>query len=190
MAIVSIPSEDRILRDLVEVREYLAGIGIEYAQWESARQFDVSAGQEEILAAYGAEIDRLKQRGGYTTADVIDVSPETPNLESMLSKFNREHWHNEDEVRFIVRGRGVFHIRPRSGAVAAVEVEAGDLIRVPRGTWHWFDLCVDRRIVAIRLFQQPEGWTPHYTDSGLDRNYQPVCLGPLYVPARNQGIQS
>src|SRR5207244_4333895 len=65
----------------------------------------------------------------------------------------------------------------------AIEVEAGELIRVPRGTWHWFDLCADRRIRAIRLFQDPVGWTPHYTDSGVDRNYQPLCLGPSYFPS-------
>ena len=81
----------------------------------------------------------------------------------MLNKFNAEHWHDEDEVRFIVEGRGLFHIHPPDGPVFAIEVEAGDLIRVPRGTHHWFDLCADRRIRAIRLFQDPSGWTPHYT---------------------------
>ena len=34
----------------------------------------------------------------------------------MLAKFSTEHWHDEDEVRFIVRGRGLFHIHPREGA--------------------------------------------------------------------------
>ena len=66
----------------------------------------------------------------------------------------------------------------------AIEVEAGDLIRVPRGTHHWFDLCADRRIRAIRLFQDPSGWTPHYTQSGVDQGFQPVCFGPAYFPAR------
>ena len=87
------------------------------------------------------------------TADVIDVFPDTPNLDAMLTKFSSEHWHDEDEVRFIVEGRGLFHIHPTDGPVFAIEVEAGDLIRVPRGTHHWFDLCGDRRIRAIRLFQ-------------------------------------
>ena len=112
------------------------------------------------------------------TADVIDVKPETPNLDAMLAKFSREHWHDEDEVRFIVEGRGLFHIHPAEGPVFAIEVEAGDLIRVPRGTHHWFDLCAERRIRAIRLFQDPSGWTPHYTDSGIDQGFQPVCFGP------------
>ena len=56
--------------------------------------------------AYAREIDALKARGGYVTADVIDVKPDTPNLDMMLAKFSREHWHDEDEVRFIIEGRG------------------------------------------------------------------------------------
>jgi 1,2-dihydroxy-3-keto-5-methylthiopentene dioxygenase len=102
----------------------------------------------------------------------------------MLARFNTEHWHDEDEVRYIVAGRGLFHVHPQKGPVVAIEVEAGDLIRVPRGTHHWFDLCGDKRIRAIRLFQDTAGWTPHYTKSGADRNYEPVCLGPRYIPAQ------
>jgi 1,2-dihydroxy-3-keto-5-methylthiopentene dioxygenase len=116
------------------------------------------------------------------TADIIDVTPATPGLDAMLAKFSTEHWHDEDEVRFIVRGRGLFHIHPREAPVIAIEVEAGDLIRVPRGTWHWFDLCADRDIRAIRLFQDKAGWTPHYTNSGTDKGYQPVCMGVTYIP--------
>jgi 1,2-dihydroxy-3-keto-5-methylthiopentene dioxygenase len=89
-------------------------------------------------------------------------------------------------VRFIIEGRGLFHIHPQQGAVVAIEVEAGDLVRVPRGTWHWFDLCADRRIRAIRLFQDASGWTPRYTQSGLDRNYMPVCLGPAFIPPQTR----
>jgi len=182
MAVVRIPDENRALSDPAAITTYLAGIGIDYERWEPAHAIGPDAAPEEILTAYSPEIEKLKQRGGYVTADVIDVSPQTPNLETMLAKFNREHWHDEDEVRFIICGRGLFHIHPRQGPVTVIEVEAGDLIRVPRGTWHWFDLCADRRIRAIRLFQDSSGWTPRYTESGVDRSYQPVCLGPSYFP--------
>jgi 1,2-dihydroxy-3-keto-5-methylthiopentene dioxygenase len=183
MAIVRIPDENRTLRDKGEIEDYLAGIGIDYERWDLPKAVEDNASSEEILAIYNDQIEKLKRDGGYVTADVIDVTPETPNLEAMLTKFSREHWHDEDEVRFIVRGRGLFHIHPRQGSLTAIEVESGDLIRVPRGTWHWFDLCGDRTIRAIRLFQDQSGWTPHYTDSGVDRNYQPVCLGPSYLSA-------
>ena len=137
-----------------------------------------------LLAAYKDKIDELKARGGYVTADVIDVFPDTPNLDAMLNKFNSEHWHDEDEVRFIVEGRGLFTSIRRAARSSPIEVEAGDLIRVPRGTHHWFDLCADRRIRAIRLFQDPSGWTPHYTQSGVDKGFQPVCFGPAYFRRR------
>jgi len=183
MAIISIKDEERTLSGHGPVKEYLAAAGIDYERWEPSRPLAEGAPSEEILAAYDGEIRKLKERGGYVTADVIDVKPSTPGLEAMLAKFSREHWHDEDEVRFIIEGRGIFHIHPSSGPVFAIEVEAGDLIRVPRGTWHWFDLCSDRRIRAIRLFQDSAGWTPRYTDSGVDRGYEPVCLGPSHIAA-------
>jgi len=183
MAIVRIPDENRTLSGVEDIQSYLATIQVDYERWQSARPVAPDAPPEDILAAYSAEIQALKERGGYVTADVIDVNPATPNLETMRAKFNREHWHDEDEVRFIVRGRGLFHIHPSKGPLMAIEVEAGDLIRVPRGTRHWFDLCGDRTIRAIRLFQDASGWTPHYTESGVDRDYEPVCLGPSYLPS-------
>jgi 1,2-dihydroxy-3-keto-5-methylthiopentene dioxygenase len=182
MAVLRIPDENRTLRELREVQDCLAAIGIDYERWELVPGIDAEASSEEILAAYEQQIAQLKQRGGYVTADVIDVKPDTPGLDTMLAKFNIEHRHDEDEVRYIIAGRGLFHIHPVNAPVVAIEVEAGDLIRVPKGTLHWFDLCGDRRIRAIRLFQDSTGWTPHYTSSGVDRGYEPVCLGPRYIP--------
>jgi len=181
MAIVRIPDENRALTAFEEVKQYLADIRIDYERWNPTRSVAADAPAEELLAAYAPEIERLKAQGSYVTADVIDVRPHTPGLDTMLAKFNHEHWHDEDEVRFIIQGRGLFHIRPQRGGVVAIEVEAGDLIRVPRGTRHWFDLCAEREIRAIRLFQDPAGWTPHYTNSRVDRRYEPVCLGPANI---------
>lgn len=182
MALVTILDEDRTLTDRKAITEYLAGCGIDYEKWIPAHPVAIDASAEQILTAYSGDIDKLKARGGYVTADVIDVSPETPGLEEMLAKFNREHWHDEDEVRFIISGHGLFHIHSKAVPVIAIEVEAGDLIRVPRGTWHWFNLCADRRIRAIRLFQDLAGWTPHYTASGVDENFLPVCFGVSHLP--------
>ena len=186
MAVVRIPEENRALHDESSIRAYLESRGIDFERWTpdvNVMNVADGAGADAILAAYAGKIGELKARGGYVTADVIDVKPETPGLDAMLAKFNSEHWHDEDEVRLIVEGRGLFHVHPADGGpVFAIEVEAGDLIRVPRGTHHWFDLCGDRRIRAIRLFQDVSGWTPHYTQSGVDRGFQPLCFGPPYFP--------
>ena len=187
MAVVKVPSDNTVLRDVDLVTAFLAARGIEYERWTPDHEVPADATPEVLLAAYSREIETLKARGGYRTADVIDVHPGVPNLAAMLAKFNREHWHDEDEVRFIVEGRGLFHIHPRGDHVFALEVEAGDLIRVPRGTHHWFDLCAERRIRAIRLFQDATGWTPHYTGTGVDRGFQPVCFGASYLPLDSAG---
>jgi 1,2-dihydroxy-3-keto-5-methylthiopentene dioxygenase len=183
MALLRIPEEDRTLTDAGEITAYLGERGIEYEQLPAAGAPPAELTNDQLLAAYAPRIDALKQRGGYVVADVIDVKPETPNLDAMLKRFSTEHWHDEDEVRLIVDGRGLFHIHPPNQPVFALEVVAGDMIRVPKGTHHWFDLCGERRIRAIRLFQDPSGWTPHYTESGVDGRFQPLCFGPSYIPA-------
>ena len=181
MAVVTLADENKTVTDTQAIRECLKTFNIDYERWNPAHTIAFDASAEDVLNAYAKEIDDLKTRGGYVTADVIDVTPETPGLNEMLAKFDREHWHDEDEVRFVIAGHGLFHIHADEGVVA-IEVEAGDLIRVPKGTKHWFNLCGDRRIRAIRLFQDMSGWTPHYTESEVDRNYQPVCLGASYFP--------
>jgi 1,2-dihydroxy-3-keto-5-methylthiopentene dioxygenase len=181
MARIRIQDEDREITDAQEIREFLKPFGIWYEKWDVEGRIGAEATNEEILAAYAPEIERLKEAGGFVTADVINVTPETPGLDAMLAKFNKEHTHSEDEVRFTVRGSGVFHIHPKNGPVFGIQVESGDLVNVPCGTQHWFDLCNDKTIRCIRLFQDKSGWTPHYVEQGVHERYSPVCLGPHYL---------
>jgi 1,2-dihydroxy-3-keto-5-methylthiopentene dioxygenase len=182
MAVLRFPDTNAMFEDEAEIRAELAGLGIDYERWNLDRVPENSSA-DVVLDAYRDEIDKMKRRGGYVTADVIDVTPETPNLEAMLARFDKEHTHSEDEVRFILAGRGIFFLNI-AGRVASVEVHPGDMLRVPKGTTHWFTLCEDKRIRAIRWFQETTGWTPSYTDSGVDGGYQPLCFGPAYVGAR------
>jgi len=181
MASIRIQDENREITDAQEICEFLKPFGIWYETWDVEGRIGAEATSEEILAAYAPEIERLKRAGGFVTADVINVSPETPGLDAMLAKFSKEHTHSEDEVRFTVRGSGVFHIHPKNGPVFAIQVESGDLINVPAGTQHWFDLCNDRTIRCIRLFQDQSGWTPNYVENSVHEKYQPLCMGPTYI---------
>jgi len=182
MAKLTIRGDEKILESPNEISEYLSQYGIWYRRFEGSDNLSEDAESDEILAAYDAPIQKLKEEGGYVTADVINVKPDIEGLDAMLAKFSKEHWHDEDEVRFIVKGRGVFHVHPEGRDIFAIEVEKGDMINVPQGTHHWFDLCEEKTIRAIRLFQDPSGWTPRYTDSGADTLHQPLCMGPNYFP--------
>jgi len=182
MASINIPDEDRTITDVQEIRDFLSPLGIWYEKWDVDSRIGGDASNDEILAAFSPEVERLKEKGGFVTADVINVTAETPGLDAMLAKFSQEHTHSEDEVRFTVKGRGIFHINPKHGPVFGVLVESGDLINVPAGTQHWFNLCDDRTIRCIRLFEDPSGWAPEYVDAPVNEKYPAVCWGPDYLP--------
>ena len=89
MALIRLPAEKTTLTEFEGVRSFLATHGIDYEKWTPEHPVDADATSEAILDAYGRELETLKARGGYRTADVIDVRPNTPNLDAMLAKFSR-----------------------------------------------------------------------------------------------------
>lgn len=111
---------------------------------------------------YQPVMDELKQQHGYITQDVVELSPEMPNLKEICAKFDPEHLHTEDEVRFVLDGEGVFDIRTKGDRMFRVEVSAGDLIVVPKDRNHRFELTPQNHIRCVRLFQDMSGWVPHY----------------------------
>lgn len=181
MASVYIQESNRTITDPAEILDFLKPFGIWYEHWQVEGRLAPTATDAEILSEYAPEIEAVKKKGGFVTADVINVKPDTPNLDAMLQKFNKEHTHSEDEVRFTVSGRGIFHLHPENGPVFGVTVETGDMINVPCGMKHWFNLCDDRHIRCIRFFEDVSGWTPHYVDAGVHEEYSPMCFGPAYV---------
>ncbi len=181
MASVFVPSEQKTINDPQEISAFLKPFGIWFEQWKVDGRLKETATDQDILNEYAPEIAAVKQRGGFVTADVINVNPSTPNLDAMLQKFNKEHTHDEDEVRFTVSGKGIFHLHPEGGPVFGVTVESGDMINVPRGTKHWFNLCDDRHIRCIRFFEDPSGWTPHYIEEGVHSQFSPMCFGTSFV---------
>ena len=115
-------------------------------------------------ADYQPTLDRLKEDEGYTTQDIVELSPSTPNLEDICAKFDPEHLHTGDEVRFVLEGAGIFDIRSTDDRMFRVEVTPGDLIVVPKDRHHRFELTEARHIRCVRLFQDAAGWVPHYRD--------------------------
>lgn len=113
-------------------------------------------------SAYQGPIDQLKSDKGYVEQDQVSLTPDMPNLDEICAKFAGEHFHDEDEVRFVLDGAGVFDIRSADDRWMRVEVVAGDLIVVPAKRFHRFFLSESKHIQCVRLFQDKSGWVPHY----------------------------
>jgi 1,2-dihydroxy-3-keto-5-methylthiopentene dioxygenase len=114
------------------------------------------------LDDYQSSLERLKAERGYVAQDIVELSPETPDLRVVCDKFKDEHLHRDDEVRFVLAGEGIFDIRAVDGRWMRVQVEAGDLIVVPADLYHRFLLTDRQQIRCVRLFKDAAGWVPEY----------------------------
>ncbi|MCX4823157.1 cupin [Streptomyces sp. NBC_01142] len=158
--------------DPAEITKHLAEAGIHYERWNTDRGLADDAGQEEILQAYRSEIDAVSASNDYEFIDVVQMrpAPEDPEwpekAHAARSRFLEEHRHAEDEVRFFPAGRGCFylHIGDR---IHAVVCEAGDLLSVPAGTVHWFDMGTVPEFTAVRFFQKEDGWVGDFVENSI-----------------------
>ncbi|GAA4414971.1 acireductone dioxygenase [Actinokineospora soli] len=157
--------------DLSVIAAELAPHGIVLERWATV-PLPPDAGQDEVLAAYRSEVDRVSAEGPYPLVDVVrlvpdDTDPEWPaKAEVARTKFLDEHTHDEDEVRFFVEGQGCFYLH-LGDKVYAVVCTAGDLMSVPAGTTHWFDMGTRPHFCAIRFFQAPDGWVAGFTGTPI-----------------------
>lgn len=154
------------LTDGASIQSALAAKGVRFERWQASQPLSPTSGQEEILAAYDNEVTRLKNDNGFQTADVISLNPDHPDKAILRQKFLSEHTHSEDEVRFFVRGQGMFYMHLED-QVFVVGCEKDDLISVPAGTPHWFDMGDAPDFTCIRLFTNPDGWVAQYTEDHI-----------------------
>jgi 1,2-dihydroxy-3-keto-5-methylthiopentene dioxygenase len=152
------------------IAETLAGIGVRFERWQAGQPVRPGDSQEAVIAAYRGDIDRLISVEGYQSVDVVSLNADHPDKAILRQKFLAEHTHGEDEVRFFVAGQGLFslHVGER---VYQVLCTRGDLIGVPAGATHWFDMGPNPHFVAIRLFNNPQGWVARFTGSDIARRY-------------------
>ena len=157
-------------RDGDAIASALQDIGVTFERWQANQPIQAGASQDEVIAAYREDIERITAERGFTTIDVISIAPDNPKREELRGKFLDEHFHKEDEVRFFVAGSGLFTLHV-DDKVYEIECVKDDLIAVPDGTTHWFDMGAEPEFVAIRFFQQPDGWVGHFTGTDIAQKF-------------------
>lgn len=160
----------KVLTHLEDIATTLAEAGVQIERWEASAPITASASNDEVLAAYRPQIDRLISERGFKAVDVISVTRNHPAKAELRAKFLDEHFHAEDEVRFVVAGRGSFTLHIKD-MVYDVLCEKGDLLSVPAETRHWFDMGEDPHFIAIRLFKNPEGWVAQFTGDDISSRF-------------------
>jgi len=153
---------DKITKIINELKQ----VGVRFEQWQTIESLKSGATQEEVLTGYKREVDKLIQEEGYLSVDVVSLTRDNPQKKAFREKFLNEHTHSEDEVRFFVHGNGLFSLHIEN-QVFEVLCTRGDLISVPANTRHWFDMGENPDFIAIRFFNNPQGWVANFTDSDI-----------------------
>ncbi|KQW09474.1 MULTISPECIES: acireductone dioxygenase [Pseudomonas] len=157
---------NKVLTHFEDIAATLAEQGIHFARWEAAVKIQPGASEEDIIAAYQAQIDGLMTERGYVGVDVVSVSSDQPEQAGELD----EYCHSQDEVRFFVAGRGLFNLHV-GDYVYAVLCERSDLITVPAGMPHWFDRGERPHFVTIRLSGDLQGLVAEVTGDDIARRF-------------------
>lgn len=164
-----------VLSELDPIQGALAPISVSVRRWPTAASAaDLLAqptlsdeAKERVLVAHDHYFAELRDQAGYQSRDLIVLHPGVPNLDAMLAKFTPAHTHDDDEVRYIVDGEGVFGFTLPDGSQAELLVQAGEYINVPANAEHWFHLTDRKRIKAVRYFSGTDGWVPRYTGTEI-----------------------
>lgn len=156
--------------DKKQIGQRMKKVGIRYEQWETTESILDGADSNTVIQAYKKDIYDLMAEEGYKTVDVISLTSDNPQKDELRKKFLDEHTHSENEVRFFVKGQGLFTLHI-GHEVFEILCSQGDLISVPDGIRHWFDMGPNPNFIAIRLFNNPEGWVAKYTGNSIAQQY-------------------
>jgi 1,2-dihydroxy-3-keto-5-methylthiopentene dioxygenase len=156
---MQIKTKEKTITSNEEAKKFLDQYGLHVEFWKP-EVTDSSA--SDALIRFKNQIEGLKKKFGYASADVCELNTTNPNLDKILEPFMKEHHHSDDEVRFTVEGEGIFGVNPGIDPEFEVCVEAGDLLMVPANTRHWFKLTDKKNIKCIRIFKDNPKWEAIY----------------------------
>lgn len=159
------------ITDTEGVKKYLANNNVVYDHWEvpassnSYLEKEVLSDEEKeaLLMTVNNRFEVLKEKEGYKTRDLVVLHPNVPGIKDMLAKFDKVHYHTDEEVRYILDGSGYFGFIGKEEKFL-VHVGKSDFISVPKNTNHWFYLDDKMRIKAVRYFTDMAGWVPNYVE--------------------------
>jgi 2-aminomuconate deaminase len=104
-----------------------------------------------------ATLQGIRREQGFKNYDIINVTKASTPPEKLAIFFD-EHLHEDEEIRFVLKGAGCFDLRSAEDRWIRIHVVLHDLIIVPAGIYHRFCLDDSGAIQALRLFQDAPKW--------------------------------
>ncbi|MBT1263170.1 MULTISPECIES: 1,2-dihydroxy-3-keto-5-methylthiopentene dioxygenase [Pseudomonas] len=168
VAVYSVATPDtpnKVLTHFDDIAATLAEQGVRFERWQPVAT-EKGASDAELVAAYQAQIDAL----GYARVEVLRVTGDHAQKDELRAQFLDERRYSEDDVRVFLAGQGLFALHI-GDSVYAVRCEKNDLLVIPAGMAHWFDIGENPHVVALRLFNTATGLLPQFTGDEIARRF-------------------
>lgn len=110
------------------------------------------------------DLNAIAKERNYRNRDVVKLNLEKFNNDevaynNLMKKFYTEHFHEDEEIRYIVNGEGYFDVRDNDEKWIRAKLDKFDLLILPAGIYHRFTLTSEKKDVeAIRLFKDEPKW--------------------------------
>lgn len=152
---------NKVLTHFDDIASTLAEHGVRFERWQPS-PIEKGASEAEMIAAYQPQIDAL----GYACVELMNVTSAHPQAAEMRAQFLDERRYSEDDARFFIAGQGLFSLHV-GDYVYGVRCEKNDLLVIPAGQAHWFDMGENPHFVALRLFNTAQGAVPALTGDAI-----------------------
>lgn len=152
---------NKVLTHADDIASTLAEHGVRFARWQPA-PIEKSASAAQMIAACQPQIDAL----GFAAVEAFSVTNDHPQKAELRAQFLDERRYSQDEGHFFIAGQGLFNLHV-GDYVYAVRCEKHDLLIIPAGLPHWFDMGENPHCVTLQLFNSMQGRVPDFTGDAI-----------------------
>ncbi|ATH82559.1 acireductone dioxygenase [Ectopseudomonas mendocina] len=149
---------NKVLTHAEDIASTLAAVGIAYRQLELPAALRPGCEQAEFEAAYGLWLQRLMEEG-YPHHELFNLQRNHPQKLEMRARHLDEQMQPTASAWLFLGGFAQLSLH-LDGYVYVLQGERGDLLELPAGTRHWFDLGEEPHLLALRLSASGEAPQP------------------------------
>jgi len=155
---------NKVLNHADDIASTLAAVGIDYRRLELPAPLRPGCEQAEFDAAYGLWLQAFMGREGYVQQELLNLQRNHPQKLELRAQYLDEQAQPSVSAWLFVGGFAQLSVH-LDGYVYVLQGERGDLLTLPAGTRHWFDLGEEPHVLALRLSLGDEA--PERTGDGI-----------------------
>ncbi|SDA68103.1 1,2-dihydroxy-3-keto-5-methylthiopentene dioxygenase [Pseudomonas sp. NFPP33] len=155
---------NKVLNHADDIASTLAAVGIDYRQMELPAALRPGCEQAEFDAAYGLWLQAFMGKEGHVHQELFNLQRNHPQKLELRARYLDEQVQSSASTWLFLGGFAQLSVH-LDGYVYVLQGERGDLLTLPAGTRHWFDLGEEPHLLALRL--SPSEDTPERTGDDI-----------------------